>query len=348
MEQHPQLVHGPGKNAPWRDAIERQIAALDYCSRGGPSYDTLEMRLDQKAVLSVSRVLLKAAVPFAWNAETMSAVLSASHSIPDDSKISTWNLNTDAAWWHFEQPLPLKQFERTGFQEIGIRALSMGWFTFQPDRITIPAGSPINQFEQVLHAGIPPVNELYMVGWSDHNIPAFMTWPSLTGSWKEGDTIAEMLAKCDMKLVNKRDEELLIPPDAVDNFRIAVSGVCKFILAGLAWLDQRIVVEEAGHIERHRRKEFNRKTEQSLDHVKVINLRRVEKPETTTAEQLLIQKEMKKVNWSCRWEVDGFWRQQPCGPNMIQRKLIWVSPFLKGPKNMPFRVPKNKVYRVNR
>lgn len=39
--------------------------------------------------------------------------------------------------------------------------------------------------------------------------------------------------------------------------------------------------------------------------------------------------------YSHRFVVRGFWRNQPCGPGLSERRLTWVAPFVKGPAGAP-------------
>lgn len=39
--------------------------------------------------------------------------------------------------------------------------------------------------------------------------------------------------------------------------------------------------------------------------------------------------------YSHRFIVRGFWRNQPCGPGNSQRRLQWIPPFIKGPADKP-------------
>jgi hypothetical protein len=41
------------------------------------------------------------------------------------------------------------------------------------------------------------------------------------------------------------------------------------------------------------------------------------------------------VDYSHQWLVSGHWRNQPCGTGRSERKLIWISPHVKGPADKP-------------
>ena len=42
--------------------------------------------------------------------------------------------------------------------------------------------------------------------------------------------------------------------------------------------------------------------------------------------------------YSHRFIVRGFWRNQPCGPHNSERRLQWIPPFVKGPADKPLVV----------
>ena len=116
--------------------------------------------------------------------------------------------------------------------------------------------------------------------------------------------------------------------------------VGRFVAAGCLWLQQRIVTTASGPVERHRRKQLAREHDAPLpSDVKVIELRRTESAphDATTAGD--------PVEWSCRWIVNGHWRNQPYSDG---RRLIYISPFVKGPIDKPLRVPTHTVYQVDR
>lgn len=44
------------------------------------------------------------------------------------------------------------------------------------------------------------------------------------------------------------------------------------------------------------------------------------------------------VAWQRRWMVRGHWRLQPHGPGRLQRKPLWIDPYVKGPEDKPLDV----------
>lgn len=43
--------------------------------------------------------------------------------------------------------------------------------------------------------------------------------------------------------------------------------------------------------------------------------------------------------WTHRWLVHGHWRWQPHGPGRTLRRLTYIRPHVKGPDDLPLRVP---------
>jgi hypothetical protein len=53
------------------------------------------------------------------------------------------------------------------------------------------------------------------------------------------------------------------------------------------------------------------------------------------------------VEWSHRWVVRGHWRWQPHGPQLSEKRRIWIAPHVKGPESKPLIVS-DKVYNLSR
>lgn len=117
-------------------------------------------------------------------------------------------------------------------------------------------------------------------------------------------------------------------------------SLVRFLLAASTWLNQRILSIGSGHIERHRRKQIARENNvPPPTDVRVIQLRRLESEPHGQAAGA------EAVEWSCRWIVNGHWRNQPYKDST---KLIYIMPFVKGPADKPLKVPTHTVYQVSR
>lgn len=72
--------------------------------------------------------------------------------------------------------------------------------------------------------------------------------------------------------------------------------------------------------------------------LRVVTLRRLRKVERSD--------EVEETQWTHRWVVDGHWFPQ-WYPSLQEHRLIWKSPFVKGPEHLPL-VVKRRVYRFTR
>lgn len=75
------------------------------------------------------------------------------------------------------------------------------------------------------------------------------------------------------------------------------------------------------------------KNDRPIPLVKTVTLRRVDPRESHVGEE-------SPVEWSHRWIVSGFWRNQPFGPARGQRRQQWIAPFVKGPSDKPLVLKK--------
>ncbi len=289
----------------------------------------------------IDALMLKDATPFAWGTETIRAVLAASRSIPGDTNINAWNLDTNAVWWRFDEPLPFKTISES---DIGVRAICMAWVYQRAESVMFPAGSLQSEVDRALREGPPIQRILCMSLWIDDPEQQLTIIPSQTMLWHDDESFDQMIERT--RIAHKR----LYGPGGVREhesqvgeavFMAATVGMARFTLAALAWLGQKVLVNGEGHIERHRRKDFNKRTGQELTNVRVISLRKAERAAAVGGET-------HSVEWSCRWTVDGHWRNQPVGVGHAERRLTWIHPFVKGPDDKELRVPKRKVYMVNR
>lgn len=310
--------------------------------------------------------MLTKSQPFAWSKETTQAVLAASRSIPTDTQFNSLNLGTEAIWWHFEEKLP---WETTTDGVPGIRAICMAPtvdINRRKKRVVLPAGSPMEEFEALM-AGTSTlwketVTQYGISAWIDGPMDRGVEWqsndgervklgklgiiPSQTFSWVTGDTLQETLDNAAAEHVK------VYGPGGVwagkeivgqEVFMAAAEGMARFILAGLTWIQQKIIVADVAHIERHARKRVEKELKRKPE-LRLVQLRRTEysRPAETSEE------DKAKREYNCQWQVDGHWRNQKVGPGRKETKLTWVRPYIKGPDDKPLVVPPKKVYVVAR
>ena len=344
-----QLAQPPGVAAPWQVAMDSHMSALKLINHLTNHSNDLDSRW------AVDKLIMEDAVPFSWSTESIEAVLAASRTIPPDTVLNVWNLDTNAAWWYFDQELPFPTINGIDgippeiASKTGVKAMSIGWVLHAPEVAKFPAGTDVRIVERAIREGPPKKRMLAVASWLLDPLKRWTMIPSQTMQWELNDSLEELMRKSKTKhqhLYGPGGKWERVAHVHEDVFMNAAEGMARFILAGLAWLNQKvpILVQSEGHIERHRRKEYQKKVNPSVTHVKVISLRRVERqkaadPDTAPGA---------KREYSVRFPVDGHWRNQPYGPKRHERRLIWISPFIKGPADKPLRVPEHKIYKVNR
>lgn len=109
------------------------------------------------------------------------------------------------------------------------------------------------------------------------------------------------------------------------------------VLAALFTLlrQQGIARTEIIHVDRPTRRQAERAgvSKTNTGTVQVVTLRKLEHHERNG------EGEPKKVDWTHRWMVDGYFRWQRVGKGLTERRLTFVSPHIKGPEDRPFEPP---------
>lgn len=377
MANNASALHGPGLTQTlWLEAMEAQLQGLKLLNtiiktfsdhdeqfkfKGGISYS-------HKVLLQqwhVDQLIMTGATPFAWGADPLTAVMAASQSVPGDSLINAWNLETNAAWWYFEKPLPVQTVSNETLQ---VKALSFGWIT--ADQWTGPnsrgrrKGGPgfiVTCWIPDPFAGHNDITELSeMIDRSGMPVtaaiqgPSGRLMPSQVWTWFEGDTLDQMLTRV-------KEEHIAIygpnarlgktPQVGLDVFMHATETISRLILAGFVWMNQRVLTVTDGQVPRQRRKDFHKHTAEDRL-IKIVQLRKTEQTHTekprTAEQQRMLDTLGRETYYTVRFEVDGHWRNQACGPNFTDRRLTWINAFEKGPKGLPLSTPKYKVYQVTR
>ncbi len=159
-------------------------------------------------------------------------------------------------------------------------------------------------------------------------------FPTVSWTWTLDASLSKFVNDFPRSLPEEWDNE------QKEALEASICLACRFFLAGCVWLQQRIITTTGGHVERHRRKQLAREHNAPLpSDVKIIQLRRAESVPHESSWQ------NESVEWSCRWIVNGHWRNQPYKD---ERKLIYILPYVKGPDDKPLKVPSHTVYSVNR
>jgi len=106
----------------------------------------------------------------------------------------------------------------------------------------------------------------------------------------------------------------------------------------LRLMAQTIAVRSEAHAPRAIRKRIER-ANFPTKRITVVTLRRPEGERDPDAHR--------DVAWTRRWIVDGHWRNQ-WHPSLGIHRQIWISPYVKGPTDLPLVVPKAHVYQFVR
>ena len=226
-------------NRDYACAVNAQLKALKFMRDVGHKNFAEVYRL--AAVQQVD--VLKSASPFFWNTETVKAVRAASQSVPGDTRLSAWNLPCESAWWWFESlSLEAATIDHSTQQrtQVLVRALSMGWLNTHGFLIT---------------------------PWAESHISPGELYPCALMHWPVGDTLQHML---DAKTLDVKNGKMT-PAAANDD---PPHDVERFVLAAMAWLEQRIVIADVTPIHRAQRREFQRVTQQASGDPRVVHLRR--------------------------------------------------------------------------
>jgi hypothetical protein len=115
----------------------------------------------------------------------------------------------------------------------------------------------------------------------------------------------------------------------------------QYLAAALALMEQRIIVSQPERPPRSTRK----RAAEVWSHeptIRVIQLRRAVNPNEHR------EPGSEPIEWSCSWVVRGHWRQQACGEGRLERRPVFVLPYLKGDLEKPLKAPADRVFAVTR
>ena len=253
--------------------------------------------------------LLRVAVPYAFTEESAASIVMASRTIPPDAQLSQSLLPFDFAWWWFLDGLAIRTYNING-DRLPVRALLVG------------RGHDFEETEGVF----------FSTFCSLESDVTDVTTPISRSFWRYGESLHSVIDRLQKDAVG----EGLIGGQHVGD----IEEVCRFFFAALSWLEQKILTVSSGHIERHRRKQLAREHQAPIpSDVKVITLRRAESSRAP-------HDASEPVDWSCRWVVNGHWRNQVYAND--EHKLIYILPYVKGPDDKPLKIPTHTVYSVSR
>lgn len=280
----------------WMRAIDAQLEAITFCD-WFPRYYANKVSLKQISSLEHHYSPVKVARPFGWSTDSITAVLEASASIPNDTVLNRHNLNDVAVFWWFEQPLDI------------------------PHRNAQKVQAIVAKWER----------DVFIVTlW--YRKDDGLIRPGHFWFWLENEPLSNPVS--DSRSILEQEKYKAWTNDiekAMSQAEHATHVAGKFIIAAFAWLGQKIltVTEENG--ERHARKRYE-KVVKHWHPVSVVQLRKREYQRSNN-----LTDSQPHSSPSYRFVVTGHWRNQSCGPSHGDRKLIYIFPFVKGPEDAPFK-----------
>jgi hypothetical protein len=291
---------------PWMTALEMQAAARTAARQGAASPDK---RLDiHRGMLQKAAAKLPYAVPHSWSSNIQRAVLSASQSIPSDTCL-TADAIPDTSWWWLEDPIDLPADFAPGLEMSSDESKAVALLIYK--------GIGDDGSEAI---AIVSFHSLTM------NNGLKVPMPMATWNWRVGSSVASLTSI--LSAAKPQEATTLAHIDTVS----------RFILAALTWLQQKILLTGSGAVQRHSRKQIKREHDIDAQDVKVIQLRRAEHESGAIDER--------SIEWSCRWIVNGHWRNQPYKDGA--HKLIYIMPYVKGPDDKPLKAPTPTVFAITR
>lgn len=124
------------------------------------------------------------------------------------------------------------------------------------------------------------------------------------------------------------------------NVAPVVDQARRLMLTTWKMLQEKITALDEERPPRYIRRRAERRMPEAGDII-VVRLRK------ETHGSLVVLNEEEGPWWNHRWLVRGHWRNQPYGPNKSLTKIIWISPYIKGPDDAPL-VVKDKIFSLER
>lgn len=114
----------------------------------------------------------------------------------------------------------------------------------------------------------------------------------------------------------------------------------KYMAACVLFAKQRVATTKSCFIPRGVARR-NRRFSGDETEFQVVSLRRPENSPPPDRPGL-------PVDWQWQWMVRGHWRNQVCGEGRTERHPTWITPYIKGPDDKPFKPPSDRIFDVRR
>lgn len=156
-------------------------------------------------------------------------------------------------------------------------------------------------------------------------------------SGREGLRVTEFWYELDRSARDFHVPLLRSYPVLWDGGLISEMDAAVTCVAALKFMQLPFVSMDKPSMSRQVRRQLERKEGGDLP-IRVITLRRSEHKHTGGPG--------KEAEWSCQWMVKGHWRKR--AERWGEGSPSYVTPHIKGPKDKPFRAPRETVYKVRR
>lgn len=331
----------------WETALHRKMEAINaikFIERLPPTHRFPEHVHIDWSDLNEELQALRAAQVYSFSGETMQAIMTAAQSIPHDAKLESIEVPRErAGWFWFQVPMPVAS---SPIASGTTAALLWSWDTagngtpmlrFSAYVMDAQGGDVVPSFKVNGRNVVPSTKWMWPVGYSFHDMIGMNT-VMYDRTYAPGTKLANQPHLIGREATLKVVAELsLFFMMACLWFRQTVPGTKKKMDPQLTQSDE--------NIGRHVRKKYQKelKTEKPPT-VRVVALRKTAAEPREHVEGEGTPERTVHV----RFVVSGHARLQACGPEHKERKLIWVSPFIKGRPEDPFKESGPKVYAVVR
>lgn len=299
-------------------AVLREIAQnMQRTSRVDPTFlyaEAVESRIaasrmgsEAPADWRAEMAALVDAKSFYWSSTMVSIVQVSAAALPSETIVDPELFPVKAGWWWFGRDNPHILFRSTTGAKQPHRIAAIAWL--MNDDQTVWCGA-------------------YTADWPDYAREMHRSRAGLATVWNcwlaLGRTITDISAHME------RVEQ--IPSDAGELFQLL-----RFLVGGLLFLKQRVLVSAPATIGRGARKRVQKITNETG--LQIVHLRRAETLRGHITERT------SHAEFGCQWWVRGHWRQQPYKDGIRPK---WIDPFIKGDPDKPMKAPNEKVFAVVR
>lgn len=237
---------------------------------------------------------------FYWSPMMVSVVKASSAALPGETIVDADLLPVRAGWWWFggeNAHLVVR-----GQNKFPRRVASLAWLLY-----------PEGETQKIWVAA-------FSRDWPEINSRALHT------VWNGWVHVGRQLNEIDAEFQSVHQL-----PDVGDLFEL-----WRFLVAGLLFIRQRVLVGSPTVIGRGARKRVEKVTKETS--LQIVHLRKAE-----TLRGHIVERT--NAEFACQWWVRGHWHQQPYKDGVRPK---WIDPFIKGPSEAPMKAPTEKVFAVVR